>query len=214
MKTQLSNRLGFLRTTAIGGVLFLLPVAVIVVLLGYVFQAVVSVHKVLKEWIPFDSATGIALLFGLAIVLLFAACFVAGLIAHRAIGVHFSRTVESQLMKVYPKYGIYKDILAGKFGSDKNAPSLSPVLIKKEDCLFPAFQADRLANGLVVVYFPGSPDTWNGSLALVASERVQPLDVPFLEMIEICERLGRNSRSHLSAAGGVTNVGATEDRRV
>ena len=119
MKTPPSNTLGFLKTTAIGGVLFLLPIVVVIVLLGYVLKGVVSVHGVLKEWIPFDSATGIALLFVLAVILIFAACFAAGLIAHRAIGAHFSRTMESHLMKVYPKYGIYKDLLAGKFGGDR-----------------------------------------------------------------------------------------------
>jgi len=204
MKTPPSNTLGFLKTTAIGGVLFLLPIVAVIVLLGYVLKAVVSVHGVLREWIPFDSATGIALLFSLAVVLILAACFVAGLIAHRAIGIHFSRTMESHLMKVYPKYGIYKDILAGKFGGTENAPSLSPVLVRKDECLYPAFQADRLANGLIVVYFPGSPDAWNGSLALVGSDRVQAMDVPFAAMIEIYERLGRDCSSQLNpAVGGI-----------
>ena len=209
MKTPPSNTLGFLKTTAIGGVLFLLPIVVVIVLLGYVFKAVVSVHGVLKEWIPFDSATGIALLFVLAVILIFAACFVAGLIAHRAIGVHFSRTMESHLMKVYPKYGIYKDLLAGKFGGAENAPSLSPVLVRKGEFLYPAFQADRLASGLIVVYFPGSPDTWNGSLALVGPDRVHPMDVPFAALIDIYERLGRDSSSQLNTA-----VGRIETRNI
>ena len=187
----------------------MLPIVAVIVLLGYVLKAVVSVHGVLKEWIPFDSATGIALLFSLAVVLILAACFVAGLIAHRAIGTHFSRTMESHLMKIYPKYGIYKDLLAGKFGGTENAPSLSPVLVRKEECLYPAFQADRLASGLIVVYFPGSPDTWNGSLALVGPDRVHPMDVPFAALIDIYERLGRDSSSRLNAA-----VDTKEVRRI
>lgn len=199
MKTTLGNRLGFLRTTAIGGVLFLLPFGVLVGLLVYVFQGVVAAHAHLKPWIPFDSATGIALLFCLAILVLLATCFLAGLLGRRAIGIHFSQTMESHLLKVFPKYGIYKDLLAGKFGGNENLPSLTPVLVKKEDHQFLAFQADRLANGLVVVYFPGSPDTWYGTLALVPSEKVQAIDVSFLEVIGICERLGRNSSSLLNA---------------
>jgi len=206
MTTSPRNKLQFLKMTAIGGVLFLLPIAVVIVLLGYVLKIVMSVHEVLKAWIPFDSATGIALLFGLAVVLLFVACFVAGLLAHRAIGAHFTRTIESHLMKVYPKYGIYKDLLAGNFGGEENAPTLSPVLVRREGCLYPAFQADRLASGLIVVYFPGSPDTWNGSLALVGPDRVQALDVSFKQLIDIYERLGRESSLHFNAAVGGTEV--------
>lgn len=200
MEIRPEGKLRFLQTTAVGGVLFLLPIVVVIVLLGYVLQAVVSVHAVLKEWIPFDSTTGIALLFALAVVLIFAACFFAGLIARRAIGAHLSRTMESHLMKIYPKYGIYKDLLAGKFGRAENAPSLTPVLVRKDECLYPAFQADRLANGLVVVYFPGSPDPWNGSLALVSPDKVQAMNIPFMTLIDIYERLGRDSSSQWNAA--------------
>lgn len=200
MNDRFSNKLGFLKTTAIGGFLFLLPIGVVVGLLAYVFQAVVAVHSRLKEWIPFDKPTGIALLFLLAILLMIAACFIAGLLARRAIGVHFSQTVESQLMKVYPKYGIYKDLLAGKIGGNENIPSLSPVLVWQDDMLMLAFQADRLANGFLVIYFPGSPDTWEGSLAIVSPDKVQAIDLTFVETLRICERLGRDSSSQLSGA--------------
>jgi hypothetical protein len=60
-----------------------------------------------------------------------------------------------------------------------------------------------------VAYFPGSPDTWSGSIALVAQENVQPLNVSFAEVLGICERLGRDSRSHLNE---VIVDGANRDR--
>ncbi len=58
---------------------------------------------------------------------------------------------------------------------------------------------DRLAHGLIVAYFPGSPDTWSGSIALIARQNVQLLNVSFVEVLGICERLGRDSSSHLNA---------------
>ena len=70
MQGQFNKSFSFVRTTAIGGVLFLLPIVVVAALLAYVFQAVVAAHKHLQPWLPFDSATGIALLFGLAIIVL------------------------------------------------------------------------------------------------------------------------------------------------
>lgn len=118
----------------------------------------------------------------------------------RAIGARFSGTIEKQLMKVFPKYGIYKDLLAGKIGGEENVPSLRPVLVTKEGLQYLAFQADQVANGLIVVFFPGSPDTWNGSLALVGPEHVQAIEMPFAEVLGICERLGRDASLHLKAA--------------
>jgi uncharacterized membrane protein len=200
MQGQFNKSFSFVRTTAIGGVLFLLPIVAVAALLASVFQAIVAVHKHLQPWLPFDSATGIALLFGSAIVVLLLACFVAGLLARRAIGARFSGTIEKQLMKVFPKYGIYKDLLAGKIGGEENVPSLRPVLVTKEGLQYLAFQADQLANGLIVVFFPGSPDTWNGSLALVGPEHVQAIEMTFADVLGICERLGRDASLHMNAA--------------
>lgn len=197
MKDKLDNSIHFLKTTAIGGILFLLPFLVVVWFLVYVHRVVAAVHVILKPWLPLDSATGFALLFAVTLLALLALCFMAGMAARRAIGVRFANTIEKQLMRVYPKYGIYKDMLAGKFGGADNAPSLRSVFVKRDGMLIPAFQADQLADGRVVVYFPGAPDTWYGSIALVPPENVQPISLSFNDALEICERLGRESAAQL-----------------
>ena len=154
MQRQFTRFLSTPTTTALGGLLFLLPIVVVSVLLAYVYRTVAVIHEVVKAWIPFESAIGLALLFGLVIVVLLAMCFVAGLLAQRAIGRRFTRTIEQQLIQIYPKYAIYRDLLAGKLGGGENAPSLQPVLVRKDGVLTIAFEVDRLANHLVVVFFP------------------------------------------------------------
>jgi len=195
MPRRITHNLSTPKTTALGGLLFLLPLAVVGALLFYVYRSAVAIYQVLKPWIPYDSAIGQLVLFGLAVALLLVLCFLAGVVAQRAIGRHFSRTVEQQLMRVYPKYGIYKELLAGTLAGDQHAPALQPILVQKEGAQAIAFAAERLADGRVVVYFPGAPDPWNGAVALVAPERVQPLELTLKDALAICERLGRDSRS-------------------
>ena len=72
------------------------------------------------------------------------------------IGRHFTKTIERQLIQAYPKYTIYKDLLAGTLGGSENAPSLLPVLVERHGLLAVAFEADRLAHH-VVVDFPSAP---------------------------------------------------------
>lgn len=182
-----------LRMTALGGVMFLLPLIVIAALLGYVYQVAAGVYQHVQGLLPFSTATGVPIVFCVLTAAFVAACFVGGLIARRAIGRAFSRRIEQHLIKAYPRYSIYKDLLAGRLGGDAELPSLRPVLVAREGCLHVALEADRLANGLVVVYLPGAPDAWSGTIALVPSTCVQPLAVPFAQVIEICERLGRES---------------------
>ena len=99
-------------TTAIGGVFFLLPLAVVVLMLAQVYAIIKSIAKPLHEWVPVDSPGGIALLFSLTVAILALLCFAAGLIASRALGRQFSNTLENQVMAVFPKYAIYRDLLA------------------------------------------------------------------------------------------------------
>jgi len=197
MKDRVTRTAGVLKTTAIGGLIFLLPLAVVGGLLGYVYSVVLVVYEPLKKYLPVSSAAGTALLFLLAVGILVALCFVCGLAARRAIARRFSRMVEKHLVMVFPKYAIYKDILAGNVGGDAHAPSLVPVTIQFDDSIRIGYEAGRTEQELVIVYLPGAPDPWMGSVVLVEPQRVQPLNVAFGEAAAICERLGRDSAASL-----------------
>jgi len=199
MKEQIDKSLGFLKTTAIGGLLILLPLIVVLGFLGYGVSAVVAAYEPLQKFELFKTPAGVAILFVVTLGIVLGLCFSAGLVARRAIVQQFSQTVEKKLMLVFPKYAIYKDLLAGNIGGGENMPTLTPVSIRGDEMIRLGFEADRLPGGLVVVYLPGSPDSWIGTLALVSPDRVQPLDVPFNDALGIFERLGRDSSQQLAA---------------
>jgi uncharacterized membrane protein len=198
MRDKIGRSIGFFKATAIGGVLFMLPLAVVIGLLGYVYSFVIVIYEPLEEWMPVTTASGVAMLFAAAVAVLLFACFSAGLMAHRAIGRKLHQLIEKYLTTFIPKYAIYKDLLAGNIGGTRSVPSLKPVLIRTPECRRIAFESERLADESVVVFFPGAPDTWIGSVGIVASSDVEPLDVPFNDVVGILEQLGRDSGGLLS----------------
>ena len=198
MNKQVTQTYSFFKTTAIGGLIFLLPLVAIGALLGYVYNIVHLIYEPLKQHLPVSSALGVSLLFLVAVAILVILCFICGIAARRAIGRKFSETLEKQLIMVFPKYAIYKDIVAGNIGGDTLAPSLKPVTIKLNDVIRIGYEAGRTERGLVIVYLPGSPDPWIGSVVLVEAERVESLATDFNETAAICERLGRDSEQLLS----------------
>ena len=198
MRVKITQSASFLWATAIGGLFFLLPLVAIFVLFGKVYAVASAVAKPLHEGIPVNSPIGIALLFLLAIALIVVICCAAGVIASRAIGRQFSSRLEKQLMTVFPKYAIYRDLLAGNLKHSQEGPSLTPVLVSTVEGYRIAFESDRLENGFVVVFFPGAPDTWIGMVALVPCERVFPTELKFNEAVGIFERLGRDSQRCLA----------------
>jgi len=199
MKDHIGRSIGFFKATAIGGVLFLLPLAVIAGLLGYAWSFAVVIYEPLAEWIPAGDVTGISLLFVGVVAILLLLTFFCGLMAHRAIGRKFSQIIEKYLNTFIPKYAIYKDLLAGNIGGNFNVPSLKPVLVASTGEKRIAFEADRLASGQVVVYFPGAPDTWIGHVGIVDGQQVEPLNVPFNDVVGILEQLGRGAGAQLDA---------------
>ena len=198
MKEHIGRSIGFFKATALGGVLFILPLAVVIGLLGYVYSFVVVLYEPLKDWIPVHTAAGVALLFAVAVAGLLFACFAAGLMAHRAIGRKLSQFVEKYLTTFFPKYAIYKDLLAGNIGGTRNVPSLKPVLVTTPECRRIAFESDRLPDNSAVVFFPGAPDTWIGSVGIVTADQIEPLNVPFNDVVGILEQLGRGSANWLT----------------
>lgn len=198
MKEEIGRSIGFFKATALGGVLFLLPLAVVIGLLGYVYSFVIVIYEPMQKWLPVHSAAGIALLFAASVAILLLACFAAGLMASRAIARRSARFIEKYLTTFFPKYAIYKDLLAGNIGGTFNVPSLKPVLITTPHCQRIAFESDRLPDNSAVVFFPGAPDTWIGSVGIVAADQIQPLNVPFNETVGILEQLGRGSSAMLT----------------
>lgn len=199
---QKKNPVGFLRTTAIGGLLFLLPLVVVGALIGQVVPIVMTIAQVLGEILPgtFKTPAGIGILILLAILVLLFTCFAAGVIARNSFGLKFSEAFEKKLLMLFPKYAILKDQMADSIGGDENRPKMHPVLIRLDDRIRVGFETERNeAAGLVTVYLPGSPDAWSGYTAMVKMDRVEPLTSEFGVTVTTCEQLGRGSLDLLNA---------------
>ncbi len=189
-----SRTIRFLRTTAIGGLLFLLPLIVLGALIAQIVPIVISIAEVLAEILPGAVKTpgGVSLLILLAILVLLMLCFGAGILARRSFGRKLSVWFEKKLVLLFPRYAILKDQMADTVGGDQNRPQMKPIVVRLDDMKRVAFETERSEDGQhVSVYLPGSPDPWNGTVAIVDSDRIEPLDAEFGEAAATCEQLGR-----------------------
>ena len=183
---------GFLKTTAIGGILFLLPLIVIGALIGQAVPIVIAVAEMLGKVIPQRTVGGVSLLILLALALVVLLCFAAGVVARLSLGRRFSGWVERNLLLLFPRYAIVRDQMAGTVGDGIVQSSLKPVIIKFDDHQAIAFEADRTSDR-VIIYLPGAPDPWSGQVVSVDAHRVSQADMDFGTAIDLCKRLGRRS---------------------
>ena len=130
----------------------------------------------------------------LALVVLLALCFAAGIVARNSLGRKFAAAFEKKLLLFFPRYAILKDQMSDSIGGEQSRPRMKPVVVRFDDYTRIAFETDRdEESGCVSVYLPGSPDPWAGTIVLVGRERVDVLTIEFGEAVALCEQLGRGS---------------------
>ena len=190
-----------LTTTLIGGVVFLLPLIVVLYVLGQGLALAAHAVQPLVGLLPDKSIGGITFASLAALALLLLLCFGAGLLARAAVGQAFSARFEDRLQTLYPRYSVIMAMSQGLHGA-MGKKVLKPVLATFDDNQLIGFDMERLDDGRVVLYVPGAPDAWSGSVLLVVPERVQPLDIDAADLAKTMQGLGLGTAALLRAAAG------------
>lgn len=190
-----------MKTTILGGFLFLVPLAFIVIVLGKTYQVSMMVAGPLDKIIPVSSIGGVAFVNILAILLLLAVCFLAGLVAR---GGWFSGRIEKLdgfLIDVMPGYAVAKGMIGSVAKENDIAVVMVPVLVRFDDYDQIAFEIER-TDTQAVIFLPGAPSAWSGSTVVVDVGRVQPLNMPVHQTVKLMRVLGRGS---LATVAGPTS---------
>lgn len=192
-----------LTTTLIGGVVFLLPLIVVLVVVGQGLQLAAKVVAPLIDKLPKEHIAGVTVASIAAVLLLVAACYGAGVLARAAVGRRLSAGFEERLMAIYPRYVVIKGMSQGLHGVI-GQQVLHPVLVSFDDQQQLGYDIERLADGRVVVFLPGAPDVWSGSVTIVAPDRVVPLQANAAALSRSLQGLGRGLGALLPGTARLT----------
>lgn len=205
---RLTKTFRFLRTTAIGGIFFLLPLVVVGVLLGQLGHVVWIVAQTIDDYLPVHSPLAYTSLMALSIALIVLGCFAAGVIARRRLARRFTESIEKYVLMLFPRYAIIKEQLTGNIGADVLRNQLQPVVVRLPGHIRLGFEVERHnalldADGelqeAVTVFLPGAPDPWAGQVVIVSAQHVDPLESSFSETVATFEQLGRGSQRLIEA---------------
>jgi uncharacterized membrane protein len=188
--------LQFLRATLVGGLLFLVPIIVLVVVLG---KALGLAHKVvdpLAEHLPAHSVIGLRtpMLLAIAIIVLF--CFLAGILARTALAKKIVRSLETAVLANVPGYELLKGMGESMLGVEKQTGH-QVVLARIEDAWQIAFLVERLEGGHVAVFVPGAPNPLSGSVYFMTEDRIKAVDIPAAGAMKCLRRVGAGSNALL-----------------
>jgi uncharacterized membrane protein len=187
--------LDLLKTALVTGLVIVLPAWLAVLLLIQLLLKLGVLVKPIASQMP-DGVNHPQLV---ALAVFIVICLAVGLLVHTAVGRLIGRTLGDNVFNRVPGYQPLRNI-ARQF-SDMNAnDGFKPALIDVEDgCLAPAFLIDAHDNGLSTVFMPSVPTPMAGSIFIMPSGRVHPIDVPVTTMMACISKWGSGSEELLSA---------------
>jgi uncharacterized membrane protein len=189
----MKNRLGFLKTTVVGGFVFLVPAVIVVVALGKLIGALKVMAKALSPVFGIETLVGGLALDLLAVTVTVMLCFVAGLLAKRASAKRVREKLDATLLNSFPGYAFIKAFAENLRQTEALAGSFLPVLVQFDDYVQVAFETQREHSGQVAVYLPGAPNPRSGVIVYVSRERVKPLPMMLTEALRNIRSLGKGS---------------------
>jgi uncharacterized membrane protein len=182
----------FFNRTAIGGVFFLLPLALVIFLAG---QLVVVLRPVAAEVAGFlgGFALGPFWLGAAVIVTLVVLAFVAGLAATTFVGRRLAERLEVFALNQVPGYSIVKSAAADAASSmaeiDRSERKKA-VLIATDGMWQIGFVTDEVGEDLLAVFIPDAPSPEAGALVYVARDRVVDSGLSVSDALACLRRLG------------------------
>jgi uncharacterized membrane protein len=179
----------FVKTTILGGVVFLVPVVILVAVLGKAYQIMMLFAAPMSDWIPLDAVGGIAVANIVALAAIVLSCFLVGLLARSEWAKGVYRALDSRMLSI-PGYAFAKGMAEGIHRGADTVRSFTPVISRFDDSAQISFEIERTSDGQVVVYLPGAPNPWSGTVVLLDQSRVQKLDLSVPDAVRCIQSLG------------------------
>lgn len=183
----------FLKTTIVGGVLFLLPVALVLMVLNHAFQLAAKAVRPVSQSLHFEhTIAGIGTASLLTVLLLIILSFAAGIVARTQPGRRISGWFESSFLGGLPQYQAVKNMGEG-LAQIEDSGNLAPVLVCLDGGWQIGYLLEALGNGWLAVFVPQAPSPTSGSVLYLPASRVRPLNIQMMQAKSVLKHMGAGS---------------------
>jgi uncharacterized membrane protein len=192
----MKGRLEFVRTTVRGGLLFIVPLILLIAVLHHGVILLRPVVAPLAARFPEHKIAGVGVTTLLGIALILILSFVVGLIGRTAAGLRCREWLEWAFLGRVPGYTIFKNVVQGSTGPESES-EVAVVLVRIEDAWQLALLVEAHEDGHRTVYVPGVPNPASGSIYFMTADRVRPAGISIRQAFGVLRRLGVGSKDLL-----------------
>ena len=169
----------FIITSFIGGLLVILPTAILFLALRWVFRTTAGLVSPIAEFLTLNNHVQETLADLIAVGILFVVCFMLGLSIRTRAGAIIHNIIEVNFLSAFPGYQLVKDTVSQFIGSGgKNQFSrVALVRVFDNEVLSTAFITASHTDGSYTVFIPTAPNPTSGLIMHLPASRVTPVEV-------------------------------------
>jgi len=191
----------FLKTTAIGGLLVLLPVLLLYLLLAETLPLIIALATPIADLFPQGTFDRIKFPELIALILLVGASFVIGLALRSVIGRRIGGWIEQNALGRMPAYSALKGLTKGFVGATEGMAFRPALLISSDDERELAYVIEDHGDGQLTVLVPWSPTAFAGFVKIVSQDRIELVDTNLGEFTKVLGHWGVGVRDLLGKGG-------------
>ena len=182
--------IAFFKTTVIGGLVVILPLAIIVFVAGDTVNNLIVATKPLTQNFPFGPFVNALIALALVIAGIIAICFTAGFLLSTLWGRAIKTWLEKKLFERIPMYTTLRG-LTQKFAGIESAdfPVVEADLYNSDNRVLGVL-VDTLPDERHVVYVPSSPMVTVGQVHILPGARITQTDLSMSETISCLSQMG------------------------
>lgn len=184
--------LKFVRTTIIGGIVFLIPFLVIALLVGQALAFGSKLARLLSgfvpSWLDFGPASHVPVA-GAGLLLL---AFLSGVFARTRAGQSLVAWIENSVVGALPQFNFVRGVAESIESGDQMGRI---VLVPADAGQQLGFLFEEPVNGLYPVFLPGAPQWTSGSIVFVEEANIRQLDMTMLEATRLLKRMGAHEQA-------------------
>ncbi len=175
----MSRMKSLIKTSFLGGLTVILPVAILVFVFKWVFGVVARVIQPLTNLILIKSNLREIMADLLALAIIITVCFIVGVIVKTQIGRFIHTSLENSILKFAPGYSLIKETIMQFLGRKKTPfSSVALVQVFGNETMLTAFVTDEHLDGSYTVFVPTGPNPTSGNIYHLESRFVHQVDVP------------------------------------
>lgn len=169
----------FIITSFIGGLLVILPTAILFLVFRWIFVTTTGLVSPIAEFLTATNQVQKTLADLIALGILFVICFILGLMIRTRAGTIIHNVIEVNFLNAFPGYQLVKDTVSQFIGTGGKSQFSRVALVRAFDneVLSTAFITASHTDGTYTVFIPTAPNPTSGLIMHLPASRVTLIEV-------------------------------------